>query len=262
MAKNKRTSLGFLFWVAFALFIIVVFLANKNDISKVIEKTELVQVIKNKFTPAKEVQIIPSETAQPAVEDLPKYPKDFNLIVEDENNFIEPVSENSPSIIEEEKLLPPEDDKTNLFDTKQNIRKSNLYYIIVTDDGNITPKSVNRQIYYSDSPLTETLNALVKGPSPEEMNMGLLSLIPSNSRLLSVDVKENVAYLNFNEAFRFNQLGMEGYRVQLHQVVFSATEFSTIDKVQILIEGEKRSFLGPEGPFIGEPLSRSNIVQL
>ena len=60
-------------------------------------------------------------------------------------------------------------------------------------------------------------------------------------------MKDGTAYLDFSEAFRFNSLGKEGLSAQLQQVVYSATEFSTVKRVQILLEGKTADYLGPEG---------------
>jgi spore germination protein GerM len=43
------------------------------------------------------------------------------------------------------------------------------------------------------------------------------------------------------------------------QVVYTATAFSTVDSVQILIDGEKKEYLGSEGVWIGSPLARSSF---
>ena len=102
--------------------------------------------------------------------------------------------------------------------------------------GQIALKSNIRAVEYNGSPLTETMNSLLKGPSSDEINKGFLTLIPDGTRLLSARVEANTAYLNFNEAFRFNSLGREGYTAQLKQIVYTATEFSNVSAVQIMIE--------------------------
>ena len=87
-----------------------------------------------------------------------------------------------------------------------------------------------------------------------------MSLIPEGTRLLGASVKNGTATLNFNEAFELNQtVGVEGYIAQLMQIVYTATEFSTVRSVQILIEGEKKDYLGSEGQWIGSPLARSSF---
>ena len=86
-----------------------------------------------------------------------------------------------------------------------------------------------------------------------------MSLIPEGTRLLGASVKNGVATLNFSEEFEFNPVGVEGYIAQLTQLVFTATEFSTVKSVQFLIEGEKKDYLGSEGQWIGSPLARSSF---
>jgi spore germination protein GerM len=84
-------------------------------------------------------------------------------------------------------------------------------------------------------------------------------LIPKGTILLSAAVKDGIAYLNFNESFKFNTMGVEGYMAQLKQIVFTSTEFSTVKKVQFLVEGELVEFLSGEGVYIGKPLDRSSF---
>jgi spore germination protein GerM len=46
---------------------------------------------------------------------------------------------------------------------------------------------------------------------------------------------------------------------ELKQVVYTATEFPTVENVQILVEGEISKYLGPEGVAIDKPLSRGSF---
>jgi spore germination protein GerM len=131
-----------------------------------------------------------------------------------------------------------------------------LYFIKVTDDGRTYPQRVVRPVYYASSPLTETVNALIKGPTGDELDGGLLNLIPERTELISAHVDDGVAYLNFNQAFRFNPLGAEGTVAQLLQIIYSSTEFSTVERVQFLVEGERVDYLGGDGIYVGEPLGR------
>ncbi|MFW6368467.1 MAG: GerMN domain-containing protein, partial [Spirochaetota bacterium] len=134
----------------------------------------------------------------------------------------------------------------------------NLYYVRITDDGAF-PEPVERTIEYSDSPLTQTVRTLLQGPTSEEVGDGLLDLIPDGTQLLRASVRNGVAYLDFNDAFRFNPMGVEGYRLQLQQIIYVTTQFSTVDRVQFLIEGERHEWLGGEGVYIGSPLGRSSF---
>lgn len=134
-----------------------------------------------------------------------------------------------------------------------------LYFIRVDDDGVISRHEVKRTIDASDSPMTDALNALMAGPDADELARGFISLIPSDARLLSAQVRGSTAYLNFNEAFMYNRYGIEGYAGQLKQIVYTATGFPTVKDVQILIDGQTRDYLGGDGVFIGKPLSRASF---
>jgi spore germination protein GerM len=120
-------------------------------------------------------------------------------------------------------------------------------------------KSVSRQISYKDSPLTDTLTMLVKGPTTSESKDSIISLIPKGTEIKNVFVKGNTAFISFNEEFRFNSFGISGLKAQLKQVVYTTTEFSNISQVQILIDGKKVDYLAQEGVYIGAPLSRNSF---
>ncbi len=139
------------------------------------------------------------------------------------------------------------------------LRKTRLFFLSVDANGNILMKGVIRPIPQSDSPLRDALETLLKGPTSQEINLGLLTMIPSGTTLRGVTVRGDMAYVDFNESFRFNALGIEAMKAQLRQVVYAATEFPTVKKVQFLIDGKKVDYLGPEGVSIKDPLSRSSF---
>ena len=201
---------------------------------EVFDKTGFLKLFqKEKDTPV-EVVITP-------IDPLPEKEKDNNEIVikiDDEEKPVEKKSEERP---------------------QPKIRKSRLFFILVSNEGEINLKGVIRPVEYQDAPLTATVESLLKGPLPAEVNRGLITLISPDTRLRNVYIKKDTAFLDFNEAFRFNSLGREGLIAQLRQVVYSATEFSNVKKVQILIEGKTLDYLGPEGIFIGKPLSRDSF---
>ena len=106
--------------------------------------------------------------------------------------------------------------------------------------------------------MTDVIQALIGGPSPEEKSRGLISLIPPNTKILSATVRDDTAYISFSEDFQYNTYGVEGYAGQLRQIVYTATEFPNVKNVQILIEGRRIDFLG-EGVWIGSPLNRDML---
>lgn len=141
----------------------------------------------------------------------------------------------------------------------QNTSSARIFFVKVSDEGKITLKSLQRTVPASSSPLLVAINTLLEGPRPNELSSNLLSLVPEESILLGARIQNGTAYLDFNEMFRFNALGIEGYRAQIEQIVFTATEFPTVNQVQFLIEGQRVDYLGGEGFYVGSPLSRSDF---
>lgn len=138
-------------------------------------------------------------------------------------------------------------------------RKARLFFASVDETGAIAVKSVIRPIPASDSPLRDTLEALVKGPTSQELNLGLVSMIPAGASLRGVVMRGDTAEVDFSESFRFNAQGVEAMTAQLRQVVYAATEFPSVKRVQVLIEGRKVTYLGTEGVRLDAPLSRASF---
>lgn len=166
----------------------------------------------------------------------------------------ETASEKTESVV---KNLPVQKASSAQNVSQSATRTATLYFVSIGADGSVNRQAVKRQLAKSDSPLTDAIKALLAGPVPGEKNA--MSLIPSGSKLIGASVKDGVATLNFNENFEFNTYGVEGSIGQLMQIVYTATEFSTVKSVQFLIEGEKKEYLGSEGQWIGTPLARSSF---
>ena len=137
-------------------------------------------------------------------------------------------------------------------------RERSIYFTQINNDSDILRVKVTRNIAVSDSPLIDSLNSLLAGPSAEETRRGLLNLIPPQTKIRSATVRDSTAYISFSEEFQYNSYGVEGYAAQLRQVVWTATEFSNVNDVQILIEGKRIDYLG-EGIWIGSPVSRGSL---
>ncbi len=168
---------------------------------------------------------------------------------------IEKSAEKSPANIKkEEKPKVPE--KKTITVTNQKI-----YFVYIGEDGTLSRKMITRPVEKNDSPLVTNMNLLLAGPNAQESGRGYRSLIPEGTRLLSASVRDGVAYLNFNEQFEFNTVGMDGYQAQLMQIVYTATEFGTVNSVQFLIEGQKKEYLGSEGSQLLIPIVFHNASQ-
>jgi len=244
--------------MALILLVLVVFFFNRSRILRVLEETGFSTYLYREKPEAPDVQRVDPETETgPSAENDSPPGKDSGS--QDEEKPVDDPSsvEISVDIRENEQDKPPEDAEPLI---EKRMRKSAVYFIEVTEEGNIDLRKIIRPVYYNDSPLTETMIVLLEGLTAEELNQGLISLIPKDTQLQRVWIRESVAYLDFSEALRFNQFGTEGLLAELQQIVFTATEFQTVEAVQILINGEKIDYLSTEGIFVGEPLTRKDVL--
>lgn len=81
------------------------------------------------------------------------------------------------------------------------------------------------------------MKELIKGPE----KAGIDSVIPEGTRLISVETKDGICNLNLSKEFIDNNYtGSAGETMTVYSVVNSLTELPGVNKVQFLIEGEKR----------------------
>jgi spore germination protein GerM len=104
-----------------------------------------------------------------------------------------------------------------------------------------------------NEPLFEIACKLVQRPQSK----GLDTTIPTNTRIRRIWLEQDTVYVDFSRELFAYRGGTYRERIMLGQIVYTFTQFSGIDKVQILIEGEKQ--IAPEGSLTDEPLKRSDI---
>lgn len=105
---------------------------------------------------------------------------------------------------------------------------------------------------------SEALRALLEGPNELETEVGLTSAIPEATRLLGVTIDGAVARVDLSPEFESGG-GSQSMQARVAQVVFTATQFATVDAVRFAIGGEDVDALGGEGLLVEEPLTRGDF---
>lgn len=101
----------------------------------------------------------------------------------------------------------------------------------------------------------EALEALLAGPTPEEQARGLHSAIPRGTRLRSIRIRDEVVWADFSADVTSGG-GSASAQGRFWQIVYTATQFPGIPRVQFLVEGQVRQVLTGEGVIIDEPVGR------
>jgi spore germination protein GerM len=246
-----------MFWVVFVIAVIGLFFINLDNIRSTLQAAQLIKRTDTQPSAGLEPQTT-ENGASGAVVLLPEVLQPESGSNEAPPNAVQadpaaPTRTDSPQQESASSVVPSA--VAPSANAAPSFRERNMYLINVGRDGSVLRTRVARSLPVTDSPLTDVLSSLLAGPAPDERSRGLITLIPEGTRIISATVRGNTAYINFNEEFQFNTYGVEGYAGALVQVVWTATEFSNVSDVQILIEGRRVDYLG-EGVWIGSPVSR------
>ena len=113
-------------------------------------------------------------------------------------------------------------------------QKTTLTLYFSSKDGTkLVPET--REVHYSSNISLEKLvmEQLMEGPKTKKK----LATIPTGTKLITITVVDGVCYVNMDETF-LNQNQEISEQVVLYSIVDSLTELSSIDKVQISINGD------------------------
>ncbi|MFH0975356.1 MAG: GerMN domain-containing protein [Spirochaetota bacterium] len=150
-----------------------------------------------------------------------------------------------------------QDNKDNKVKDSKDAAQSLFYIYLVKYSENserMSLQPVKRNIN-SASPLKDTLNELIKGPSRLEKKKGLLTAIPDDLRIRNVHVVGKNAVLDFNDAIESNANG-EILLTRIDQLVYTATQFEGIESVIFKVNGKQKKFLGGDGLSVSGPVGR------
>ena len=250
--KANRVSFSTIFWIVLIIFLIIIFFTLLP-----IAKKNISVFPKQKATEQAESADQNTQPEPPMIEPPKKTPEKAPV-----------AKEKTPEKAPEKPVEQPPQPETQQPAGRQAVqnpqpeqkqaetRERSVYFMQEGRGADLLMVKVNRRLAVSNSPLIDSINTLLAGPTAEESKRGLISCIPENSRLISARVVNNTAHLNFNEDFRYNTGGREDSAAQLKQIVWTATEFPNVHNVQIEIEGKIVDFL-VEGITIRNPIGRN-----
>lgn len=112
-----------------------------------------------------------------------------------------------------------------------------------------------------DGVAAAALAGLLEGPSPTEVELGFSTAIPDGTELLGVSIDAGVATVDLTDDFASGG-GSLSMTARVAQVVFTLTQFPTVESVLFEIDGSPVTALGGEGVEIGDPQARDDWESL
>jgi len=123
--------------------------------------------------------------------------------------------------------------------------------------------SVHREIPTTPGIALATLRELVAGPSStdEQLIDGLWTAVPDETLVLGVDLVDGLATVDLSREFESGGGSLSMFS-RLAQIIYTVTQFPTVDEVQFALDGQPVTVFSNEGLMIDEPGSRSHFVDL
>jgi germination protein M len=105
------------------------------------------------------------------------------------------------------------------------------------------------------------VRALIAGPSDTELAAGVGSVVPAATQLLGIDIADGVATVDLSSEFAAGG-GSLSEQMRLAQLVYTLTQFPTVDGVRLRLDGKDVSVFSGEGIVLPDPMRRRDFAEL
>lgn len=101
--------------------------------------------------------------------------------------------------------------------------------------------------------------ALIDGPTSREHVAGLVTAFPPESLLLGIDIADSTAIVDMSREFESGG-GSTAILGRLAQLVYTLTEFDSIDRVDLRLDGQEIEYFSGEGVIVGDGWTRDDFA--
>ena len=117
----------------------------------------------------------------------------------------------------------------------------------------------SRSVAKTEAVGAAALTALLAGPSDGESgDAGLGTAIPAETRLLGLTIAGGVATVDLSRDFESGG-GSVSMLLRVAQIVFTLTQFTTVERVRFSLDGEPAEAIGGEGVVVDPPVGRADF---
>jgi spore germination protein GerM len=123
--------------------------------------------------------------------------------------------------------------------------------------------AVERELVSTPQIARATVEALIDGPTADDDALidGLSSAVPAETLLLGITIDDGVATVDLSREFESGGGSLSMF-ARLAQVVYSVTQFPTVDAVQFNLEGDPVTVFSGEGIVLDGPVARDDYLDL
>jgi germination protein M len=108
---------------------------------------------------------------------------------------------------------------------------------------------------------TAALEALLAGPSADEARASVITAVPEETRLLGLSIEDRVATVDLSSEFESGGGSLSMF-LRLGQVVYTLTQFPTVDAVRFHLDGEPVDVFSGEGIVLDDAVTRKDYDEL
>jgi germination protein M len=105
------------------------------------------------------------------------------------------------------------------------------------------------------------MRALLEGPTANEREAGMVSNIPEGTTFLGLEINGGIATVDLSKEYASGGGSLSMF-MRLAEVVFTLTQFPTVEGVNFKLDGEPIEVLGGEGIIIDHPMSRADYEDM
>ncbi len=133
---------------------------------------------------------------------------------------------------------------------------NNRFYLYFYDENAMVLVPVSREAGDTRDVVRRAVEELVKGPRTDSY---LVRTIPKNVSI-GTDLEGSVLYVDLPGELEEIAGSTQGEGI-INSLLLTATQFSGVDKVMFLVEGEKVEYFGDPGVYIAQPLESSKVKE-
>ncbi len=118
--------------------------------------------------------------------------------------------------------------------------------------------AVAREVPYTKAVAAAAINELLKGPSSGDAAYGFHTEIPAGTKLRSVSIRDGIATVDLTGQFDDGGGSLSMF-MRLAQLVFTVTQFESVDAVALKLDGVPVEIFSGEGIVIDKPMRRADF---